>query len=159
MCPPTCAGAVLCDTVSPMVLSLRFTEGELAAFHSLPDTLCAGWTVEPAGTLHAEEERDLQLRFRLANFHDPAWRSFAESVHHAASPEELAALADRFDIASASPEQLAELCFVLGVDALTAMIGTLLRSATTDDDLEGLAGLCTIRQMLSDSNAASASTT
>lgn len=133
--------------------TLMLTSDEADAFARLSDDLREGWTVEPVGTLHEETTEELSFRLRMAHVNDPTLRAMIDGLKASADP---AAAAVTLDFASLSREALGELCFVLGVRALSAMIAHVIATADSDADLDGLVGLTYLRSALSEANTPSA---
>lgn len=132
---------------------LYLTADESAVFAELPEPLREGWTVEPAGTLREEPPEELSFRLRMAHVSDPSLQAMIDGLKTSQDP---AASAATLDFASLSRDALGELCFLLGVRALSAMIAHVLAIAETDADLHGLAGLTYLRSALSEANIPSA---
>ena len=137
----------------PTHTTLTLTADESAAFAALPEALREGWTVEPAGTLREESQEELSFRLRMAHVSDPSLQAMIDGLKTSADP---AASAAALDFASLSRDALGELCFVLGVRALSAMIAHVLATADSDADLHGLVGLTYLRSALSEANIPSA---
>jgi|GEM_PF-3340907 len=130
---------------------LLLTGDEQKMFSALSAKIRDGWTVQNV-TVTQEEDEDLAVRLRMADFDTIPLRSFAQQLQTAKTSQDYMKAAAVFDFRTLDPEQMAELFFVLGVKTLTGFIGYLLLSAQTDEDIQGVSSLSQIRQMLSDTN-------
>ena len=132
---------------------LFLTSAELNVFHKLPETLREGWVTSEQGSLEEETAEQLELRIKMAVFDDPALQSLTQKLKKALTTQSLEKAVSSIDLSALAPEQLAELFFVLGIRVLNSMITVLLNRSSTDEDMEGLAGLTRIRSMLSEANS------
>ncbi len=140
--------AILKDVKNALLL----TASEQKIFNSLPDSLKEGWEASDVGTLYEETPDELSFRLRMAHIPDNEMMALLSSAHKSSNPAETF---QSLDFSKLSGISLGELCFLLGVKALTAMIRTALSSAKTDENLEGIAGLAQIRSDLSSVNTPS----
>ena len=134
---------------------LLLTESERTIFDGLSEKLKEGWTVKTVKIHVFETSDELYMRYKIAHFTDPVCVALAKNAQNAKSAQEFEKIASSIDLSRVSQEQLAELFFVLGVRVMSAMISYLLAHATTDEDLEGIAVLTNVRQMLQESNSLS----
>lgn len=133
--------------------TLHVTDAEAEVFSALPEALREGWTVDIVGPLHEESVEELSFRLRMAHVGDPTLRAVIDVLKMSNDP---IAAVKRIDFSSLSREALGELCFILGVRTLSAMIAHVIATADSDADIEGLVGLTYLRLALSDSNSPSA---
>jgi hypothetical protein len=133
--------------------TLNLTMDEQRVFASLPDELREGWKVMGQESMEEERPEQLELRYKMAHFDDPRLaKVFTTFNKQGRTSAALETAMKSVDMTKLSPEQLAELFFVLGIGVMNAMVTILLRSAKTDDDIEGIAGLTHIRSALYDAN-------
>lgn len=136
-----------------MMNVLRLTGAELERFQALPDALKEGWKTEEEDVSAAETGEELFLRYRIAHFTDPMMKKLADSALKAKTAKEMDAIIASFNITNMPQDQMAELFFVLGTRVVSAMVEHLLAVATTNEDLEGVAGITMIRKMLLEANS------
>lgn len=134
--------------------ALYLTADEAAVFNAFNERLKEGWTIESISALSEESPSELLFRLRMAKVHDNALNSIIESL---LKERDIAAATRKIDFSKLSHAAMGELFFLLGVRVLSAMIRHALTDATTDEDIEGIAGLSHIRSMLSESNASTPS--
>ncbi len=129
---------------------------EKAAFDRLPDALKEGWKIATsAGGKTGDTPERCLLRASLIRLHDPVLRNFLDKAKTCNTEKELAVLFSRIDLGSVHPDDLLELVFALGPDALSGIILQLLTSAKTDQDVLGIAALSFLREELFAASAAS----
>lgn len=133
--------------------TLYFTRQEQELFSALPESLKEGWKIESVDTLHEESPDELSFRLRMAKVQNYALQAVIGSLKR---KSDLAEAVKHIDFTKFSSEAQGELFFLLGVRVLTAMILSVLAHTTSDEDLEGLAGLTYIRDSLSAVNAPTA---
>lgn len=127
---------------------------EQAAFDRLPADLRDGWKIVTSKGQGTADTRQRQLsRARLIRLHDPVLRTFQEKAKTCKNEQELSALFSHIDLSAVHSDDLLELVFALGPDALSAIILELLRTATIDKDLLGIASLSFLREELFASSA------
>lgn len=130
--------------------TLHLTTTEQEWFAKLPESLRDGWSVEAVSSLYEESSEELSFRLRMAKTDRYPLKRIIDSLHGAKNITEAA---QQIDLSTLNPEELGELCFLLGVNVLNAMVIRILANATSEEDLEGLAGITHIRNALSDVNA------
>lgn len=132
--------------------TLYLTPEEKTTYEALPESLKEGWVVTDE-IEHYERPEELDLRYRMADFMDPACRELVEAAKGVQSSADFEKVASTFDVSSLSQEQTAELFFILGSRIITYMIAFLFQSVDNDEDVEGISGLSAIRHLLFETNA------
>lgn len=128
--------------------TLFLTGREMKLFDALPSAVKEGWTVERETMTVEETPENIRTRLSLLSLHDPKLRAFQKKAQSMNTPEELASLVSDTDLKDVSDADLAELFFALGPTALSSLIEHELQHATTDDDLDNVDALVTIRHSL-----------
>ncbi|MDO8468295.1 MAG: hypothetical protein Q7S29_00870 [Candidatus Peribacter sp.] len=131
---------------------LFLTAEEQKVFEALPANLKEGWQVEGA-SLVSERPEELTVRQGMASFDQPELRAACERLAEAKEGAAYEKAMHSLDADAFTREQLAEIFFVLGVDALTHFIAYVLSQLKTDEDMELVSALTHIRSMLSEVNA------
>jgi hypothetical protein len=134
------------------VNTLYLTPSEKMMYEALPESLREGWSVTDE-IEHYERAEELDLRYRMADFMDPACKELLEAAKGVTNREDFEKVASQFDISSLSQEQTAELFFILGSKIITYMMSYLFQSVENDEDIEGISGLSAIRHLLFETNA------
>ena len=127
--------------------TLHLTTDERRAFDALPAALREGWeTVEETGTAYESDEA-LRIRAYMSSLGDlPHVKAILDEAR-AGRITDLSGLQD-------IPERhQKELFFTIGATGLSFIIAGSLKTATTDDDIEGIAWLSKIRHELLENNA------
>ncbi|MSR68119.1 hypothetical protein EXS65_04860 [Candidatus Peribacteria bacterium] len=132
--------------------ALLLTDDEQKFFGSLPAALKEEWEVQTQIPMSEETPSQLVLRYKMAHFDDPRLQKIMKGLRGDMSRDSVANALRSVNIGTLSMEQLAELFFILGIGVMSRMITVLLQCATTDDDLEGVAGLTRIRSALHEAN-------
>lgn len=126
---------------------LYLTENEETSFAALPESLREGWVVEREEGTAYEDEEVLKVRAGMARFDSyPELKGLAAQV---ASGQALSSS----QIDKIPESILPELYFTMGARGVGRLIVMLLRNVTTDEDVEGLAGLTHIRHDILHTNA------
>ena len=89
-----------------------------------------------------------RMRLYLLRLHDPHLQAFVEEAKKRDTPEALIQLIYNTNLAGVDDSDLAELFFVLGPNALSALIQKMLLECKTDSDLQDIAALTEIRHSL-----------
>lgn len=131
-----------------MSTPLWLTADEQTVFAAFSPELRDGWEVQEETQTFADTSDRRAARLGLVRLHDPALLALRDKAKEASSPEALAALLAEMDVHDVSEDDLAELFFALGPDALTGLVVPLLREAKTDGDLDDVASLLLIRHSL-----------
>ncbi len=127
---------------------LYLTAGERALYDNLSESLREGWTVEVESQEFSDSPEKRQARADIIRISDPHLKAFRDAAMHAATEEELGSLMDVTDVSKTNEDDLTSLFFVLGPDALSAMIGTFLAQAKDDAAVETVAALSMLRHSL-----------
>ena len=128
-----------------MAHPLYLTAEERKLFDSLPEKLREGWIIKEEKGTYQETEQKRMLRLTFLNLHDPQLRAFQDKAKNARTHEEFLKLIEKVDLRKASQEDLAELFFGLGSEGMSVVIQSLLPLAKTDEDLNGISFISTIR--------------
>ena len=131
------------------VLFLKAEEQEI--YNTLSDELKNGWEVRMEEVDFADEPRKRLMRLYLLHLHDSKVMQFVEEAKKVNDPEKIATMMQDMDIADIDDGDLAELFFALGPNVLDGIIRYSLREAQTDDDIEGVVAVATIRHTLLES--------
>ncbi|HLD63277.1 MAG TPA: hypothetical protein VI913_00075 [Candidatus Peribacteraceae bacterium] len=134
---------------------LLLLDNEREIFSHLSEGLKEGWQYEQEAFLAYETRDELQIRYRMTHFQDPAFAKLAQSAASIKSVDDVEKVAASFDITSVSQEDMAELFFVLGTRILSCIIAYALKHADSDDDVEGVMTLTHIRHSLFETNSSS----
>ncbi|MAE68620.1 hypothetical protein CL635_02320 [bacterium] len=130
-----------------MTNELHLTAVEKAVFEALPDSLQEGWTVVDETLDSYESERQIVMRYRLADFSAyPQVAVMVERIANGESPGDVS-LNDLPDGVQK------ELYFTMGARGVNALIQTLLPEMKSDDELAALAALSAARHKLLEINA------
>lgn len=132
--------------------TLYLTGEEEKAFGAFSASLKEGWTVQ-AVTLVPERPEELTVRRGMASFDQPELREACERLSKAKEGDFSANVLGQVRPEVFTREQLAEIFFVLGVEALSRFIAFLFTQVKADQDVEAIASLAEIRNMLSEVNA------
>jgi len=133
--------------------TLHLTRDESSVFQSLPDALRDGWQVDDESSVISDEPPRKLVRLKLLSLKDPSLKRLQEKLSPMDDPEQAAAELATLDLAAVPYEDLAELVFAMGPASLSVLIVHMLRSATTDGDLEDISALTFLRhELLSASN-------
>ena len=132
--------------------TLFLTAEEQKVFEALPAKLREGWKVEGVA-LVSERPEELTVRQGMASFDQPELRAVCTRLAEAKEGASYEQAMHSLDADAFTREQLAEIFFVLGVDALSHFIAYVLAQMKTDEDMELVSALAQIRSMLSEVNA------
>jgi len=136
------------------VNTLFLTAEEQKTFGALPAKLRDGWTVTPA-VIVPEDPEELIVRRGMASFANAELRSACERLAETKDSKWEQVLSSLREQAF-TREELSEMFFALGVEALNRFIAVVLPSAKTDEDVEFLSALTQVRSMLSEVNGSPA---
>ena len=125
--------------------TLYLTPNEQQLFKALSADLREGWTIEAETHGYADSPERRDLRLALVRIHDPKLVAFRDQVQRAQTIEEVAQLVHLEDLKDVDSDDMASLFFALGPDFLSHLISTLLKSAASDTDIEGVTALTVIR--------------
>ncbi len=124
------------------------TVAEQSAFDRLPANLRDGWNVRPSrdGVFEAPERR--LLRARLVRLHSKPLRSALDALLKCSSETELSETLSHIDVSEVHSDDVLELVFAIGPEGLSSIILQMLKTATTDQDVLGIAALSFLREEL-----------
>lgn len=131
-----------------MSLELYLTTTEQAMFEALSNELKAGWAVRPATITYEETPEKRLARFRIMQIRGKALRAFQEKVRTATTTEEIDAMVQTIDIDQVDDIDLTEILYAMGPELMEQFIMYYLKKATSDEDIKGIAGFSTIRNLL-----------
>ncbi len=127
---------------------LFLTAVEQKLFDALSSDLREGWNVELESDSPTETSEHIRMRLYLLQLNDPKLVSFRERIKACETSDALAAQIAKMDLSGVSDEDLAELFFALGPNALSFLIADGLTNAKTDTDLDAIEALMLIRHSL-----------
>jgi hypothetical protein len=127
---------------------IYLTKAELVIWNGLEQALKDGWNVEDEKGTSEDSPTHRTMRLQLVRLQDPRLLAFVERAKKCASSDELAALITSTDLQGVVDSDLAELFFAIGPVPITAVMQQLLKEAKTDNDIDGIAALSTIRNSL-----------
>ena len=125
--------------------TLFLFQEEQSTFEALSPALREGWEVETETATYEDSAEKQIMRLSILRLHDPTLKELRQKAQNANSAEEIATLLQDFDLKDVDEDDLAELFFAMGPTVLSQLISSLLASAKTDDDVEGITALTTIR--------------
>ena len=128
--------------------TVYLTSAERSLFDALPDSVRNGWQIAEETLTVAESPAQRRMRLHLLQLRDPKLKNFITEARGKNSVDELATFVLSMDLKGVSEADLAELFFALGPTALTLIIADSLKKVKTDDDLDGINALVTIRHSL-----------
>ena len=128
--------------------TVYLTSAERSLFDALPDSVRNGWQIAEETLTVAESPAQRRMRLHLLQLRDPKLKNFITEAQGKNSVDELATFVLSMDLKGVSEADLAELFFALGPTALTLIIADSLKKVKTDDDLDGINALVTIRHSL-----------
>ena len=127
---------------------IYLTNDEQKIFSALPVRLKEGWEVTGEQQVLKDDAAHRAMRLQLLRLRDTKLTDFVRRGRDVADVDALVALITATDLTGVNDADLAELCFALGPVPLTGIIGSLLRQAKTDDDLEGIQAIAVVRRSL-----------
>lgn len=128
--------------------ALHLTAAEIKLFQALPKELTKDWEATEETVVFTDTPEKMQIRMRNLTVHDPKLVALKAKAQSITTEKEFAALTGDIDFATIDQEDLIELYFAIGPDALTVFIGDALKHTKTSDDMIGLASLTIIRHGL-----------
>lgn len=128
--------------------SLYLTKEEKKIFDALSEGVRDGWEVEEENGTFDDNAEKMRTRLALLRLHDPKLMSLRDKASGSTDIDRIAELVQEMDLSGISEDDLAELFFALGPSVLSTIIGDLLKSATTDKDIDDLQSLTFIRHEL-----------
>lgn len=127
---------------------LYLTAEERALYDKLSESLHEGWRVEAEMQAFSDSPEKRQARADIIRIHDPRLKAFRDAAMQTKTEGELSALMDSTDVSAMNDDDLTSLFFVLGPDALSAMITTFLSQAKDDAAIETASALSMLRHSL-----------
>jgi hypothetical protein len=136
------------SSLEAMAYEIYLLQEERALFNKLSDSLQEGWNVVTEN-LHFEDTPQKQ-RMRLSIMRPKSGQlmELAKELHACKSEEEFQGLVERIDMKKFPAEDLTELFFGLGPDAISWSVSRLLAGAKTDEDIDAASALSAIRHFL-----------
>lgn len=135
--------------------TLFLTAEERKAFDLLPAKMREGWSAQDI-VLVPERPQELVVRRGMASFENPALRKACERLASARDGSGFEKTARSLQAEAFTREELAEMFFAIGVEAMTRFIAVLLAAVQNDEDMEFLSALTQVRSMLSEINGSPA---
>lgn len=133
--------------------TLFLTASEQETFVKMSDALREGWVVQPATAVPQDNPARRAIRLQMLHLKDPALMAFVRRAQTCTAANELAQHLATLKLSACIDADLAELCFALGPQTLTVLIGFLLASASNDEQLQDIEALTVIREALSSSRS------
>lgn len=129
--------------------TLHLTKGELELFNKLSDAVRNGWKpVEEVLTFEDTTHRRY-MRMSVMKLHDPRLLGLRDQLMNMQEkPEEARKLLDSLDVSSINDDDMMQLFYAMGPDALSFMIIQILMDNPDDAALEMVASLSMIRHMI-----------
>lgn len=127
---------------------LYLTPKEHLQFASAPAPLREGFDVEEETLVFRDSPAHRALRFKQLRLQDPALLALVQRASSAGVEEELLATCRDLDPARASDRDLAELCFLIGPEGISALLFERLRTLQSAHDLDGIAALAAMRHAM-----------
>lgn len=131
-----------------MSLELYLTTSEQTQFEELSNELKAGWALHPAVITYEDTPEKRLARFRIMQIRGKALRAFQEKVRTAATTQEVDAMVQTIDIDQVDDIDLTEILYAMGPELMEQFIMYYLKKASSDEDINGLAGFSTLRNLL-----------
>lgn len=129
----------------PDMPTLHLTGAEQKLFHTLPQELRDGVTIETETITFEDSAEKREIRMRNLQVKDEGLHAIRGHIGSMKTAEDLIKLAQTFDFGSLSKDDLIELYFAMGPHPLTATIELMIPEMKTPEDLEELASLTFIR--------------
>lgn len=125
---------------------LYLTAKEKELFGHLSASLQEGWDVKEETLKSYESDEDLKVRASIAAFDEhPAVQKLLKTIQEGGDIGHISL--------DAIPQHVfEELMFTIGARGIDRFIRALLSQCKSDEDLQGVAGLCSIRHALLESN-------
>jgi hypothetical protein len=127
--------------------TLHLTAQEHALFSALPSSLREGWEVITETVRFADSPEKRNMRLAYMRLRDPKLHSFCQKAKMMDATQ-VASLMATVDLKGVPDEDLLELFFALGPDALTEAIGGMLKGLETPDQLHDLSALSFLRHSI-----------
>lgn len=131
-----------------MAHPLYLTAEEQKLFVNLPKEATNGVTVVREEREFKDNEKDLAGRRKLAKFKSSTLQKLQSELDQTSSEEEAMEMIKKAKLPDLPEEDLPTLFFLIGPQALSMMIETMLKNAKSSQDVEGIGALCDARSML-----------
>ena len=131
-----------------MLTVLHLTDTERALWRGLSQEVQDGWTVETENGNFRDSPERRRMRLHLVKLRDPKLLAFQEKAKEAGAVDALTVLIMATDLKDVNDADLAELFFAIGPGPMGKVVESMLKTATKDEDIEGVAALTTIRRSL-----------
>jgi len=128
--------------------ALYLTAEERPIFDALSAELKEGWEVEEEQIIFVDGWEKRVARLSFVRLHDPALLKLKEKAQSGVSEQEIFTEIESTNLENATDDDLAELFFALGPNALTPFIAPLLHGIKQDSDLETLMEFTALRHSL-----------
>lgn len=122
--------------------------GERSAFDALPPDVRSGWQVEEERGTPSDSPEKRSMRMQLLHLRDPKLQGFLQAANAVGSLDAMVALLNDTSLEGVADNDLEELFFALGPEALSVFIAAELTRVQSDHDLEGVVALTVIRHSL-----------
>lgn len=133
--------------------ALFLTAQEQEVFVKLPEPLREGWVVQQAHAVPQDDPARRAIRLQMLRLKDPGLQAFIRRAQACTAANELAEHLATLKLSACIDADLAEMFFAVGPQTITVLIGSLLSSATTDEQLQDIEALTVIREALSASRS------
>lgn len=127
---------------------LHLTDAERAIWQILKREIREGWAVEPENGNFRDSPERRRMRLHLVKLRDPKLLDFQEKAKKTGTVDALTVLMMSTDLKGVNDADLAELFFAIGPGSIGRVVESMLKAAMTDEDIEGVAALTTIRRSL-----------
>jgi hypothetical protein len=132
------------NTSAPLYLTAK----EQAVFAKLPQDVQGDWKVEIETLTFEDNDARRKARLSIMELKDSKLLAVQEKAKEAKTSEDLEKLIQATDLSGTSDEDLFELFFALGPDAVTTMIAGLMSEVKSTQDLESIGALAALRHAL-----------
>lgn len=130
------------------MLTLQLTQAEMKLFQALPETVRNGWKTEEEKLTFEDTPSRRAMRMSVIQLQDPRLLDLRKNIAELQQkPDEAKELIDALDFSGMSDDDMIQLFYAMGPDAVSFIIMQLLTAKTTDDDLKMVASLSMIRHL------------
>ncbi len=130
---------------------LYLKDDERKAFDKLSADLKEGWRVEAETIVFKDDDKNRQVRLEIMQISDPTLLAFRKKAQNAKDAKEFLTLVDELDLATVDEQDIGQLFFGLGPDAVTALMAAMLPDVQTDDDMQHFAAFSQLRHIILES--------
>lgn len=128
-----------------MHTTLYLTQAEQAQYDGLSEALREGWDTEEEVLQFNDDVKKRQVRLDLMDLDSKKLENLILRCGPTCTEPQLEELVAEMDFSKLSDADLWEICFALGADAMTYMLGKLLQNVQTDEQLEGICAFTFLR--------------